>query len=48
MHLTRSHGLVYLQISNLISYSGWFFILPVTAFAVRNMGGVAEALAGED
>jgi len=33
-------------VSNLVfSYSGWFFILPVPAFAFCNLGGVARALA---
>jgi len=30
------------------SYSGWFSILPVPAFAFCNLGGVAGALTGED
>ncbi|GAB0180970.1 calpain-5 [Grus japonensis] len=37
------------MVSNLIfSYSGWFFILPVPAFAFCDLGGVARALASED
>jgi len=37
------------MISNLIFfYSGWFFVLPVLAFAVCNLGGVAGALTCED
>jgi len=30
------------------SYSGWFFILPVPAFPVYDVDGVAAALAVED
>ena len=37
------------MVSNLIfSYSGQFFILPVHAFAVCDLGSVAGALAGKD
>ena len=37
------------MVSNLIFFcSGWFFILPVPAFAICDLGGVAGALAGED
>jgi len=36
------------EASNLISsYTGWFFILPVHAFAFCSLGGVAGALTEE-
>jgi len=52
MHLIGSHGLMQLQVPKMVlnlifSYSGQF-ILPVPAFAVCELGGVAGALAGED
>jgi len=53
MHLIKSQGLVDLQVPQMVwnlifSYSGQFFTLPVSAFAICSLGGVAGALAGDD
>ncbi|PKU40619.1 obscurihypothetical protein [Limosa lapponica baueri] len=49
MYLTRSHGLVHLQVPQMVSnltfsYSGQYLILQVLAFAVCDLGGVATYL----